>query len=427
MILTQSLLDEVKNFVLRNELMQVGSIADERESAAQNALERVVPLAVNSLIEFSEQASGREVVWSMAREAAKSELLSNPHKTLYATKTISSRGAKLMHSLLGERYGSAIQSIASAADIKAESATNLLNIVVPVVLGILGEQAGEHNWSAESLSKWLRSQQGQHGGPLGMPTLVVPGGAAFNTAYTKQPTTHPAEKTSRWLWIALVVASCVIGYLLGYQPNSEQYAGYPPAGRPTSRSSDAAAEGPWDAVNPAAIAANGNYSTANGSYVYGQGGVPAVLKLKDGLRQIIGVNSTENKLYQFLSDPIAKVDTLSSGKDWITFDRIYFEPNKAILTPESMWQLSNVASILKTFPVAQVQLGGYTDSTGGFVLNEKLSAARAQAAKATLVKMGVKEANVKARGYGSRYNIASNTTEDGRALNRRVSVRVTKK
>ncbi|OUJ73852.1 OmpA family protein [Hymenobacter crusticola] len=425
MILTQSLLEEVKNFVLRNELMQVGSIADERESAAQNALGRIVPLAVSSLIELAEQASGREVVWSMAHEAAKSELLSNPHKTLYATKSISSRGAKLISSLLGERYDSAVQSIASATDIQPASVTNLLNIVVPVALGLLGEQASEHNWNAESLSQWLRTQQGQHTSPSGVPTLVMPAATFKTPTHSQQRTTHSAEKTSRWLWIALVVASCVIGYLLGYQPTQESY---PQAGNLASRAAGGtAADGPWDAVNPAAIAANGNYSTANGSYIYGQAGVPAVLKLKGGLRQIIGVNSTENKLYQFLANPAAQVDTLSSGNDWITFDRIYFEPNKAILTPESMWQLSNVASILNTFPQAHVQLGGYTDSTGGFVLNEKLSAARAQAAKATLVKMGVEAASVKAKGYGSRHNIASNTTEDGRALNRRVSIRVTKK
>jgi len=424
MILTQSLLEEVKNFVLRNELMQVGSIADEQENKAQDALERVVPLVVNSLIELSEQVSGREVVWSMAKEAAKSEVLSNPYKALYATKSISSRGAKLINSLLGERYDGAIQSVASATGIKDASAINLLNIVVPVALGIVGEQASEHNWSAESLSQWLRSQQGQHVGPLGMPTLVVPSA----TSYANQRTTRSVEKSSRWLWIALVIASCVIGYLLGYQPRSEAGVGYSQAGSVARQASDGTAvDGPWDAGNPAAIAANGNYSTAKGSYIYGQAGVPAVLKLKGGLRQIIGVNSTENKLYQFLANPAAEVDPNDPYKGWITFDRIYFEPNKAILTPESMWQLSNVASILNTFPLSQVQLGGYTDSTGGFVLNEKLSAARALAAKATLVKMGVKEANVDARGYGSRYNIASNTTEDGRALNRRVSIRVTKK
>jgi len=419
MILTQSLLEEVKNFVLRNELTQVGSIADEPEFETKNALSRVVPLVVSSLIELSEQVSGRDVVWSMAREAAKSEVLSNPHKALYATKSISDRGAKLINSLLGERYEASVQSIASAAGIQPEAVVNLVNIVVPVALGILGEQVAEHHWSSEALSRWMRSQQSQQAGELALPTFVVP-----NTGTAPSRATRSAEAPSRWLWIALVVAACLIGYLLGYQPSSEVEARYQPVYNLPNAS---VPDGPWDAGNPAAIQANGNYSKDNGSYIYDRAGVPVVLKLQGGLRQIIGANSTENKLYQFLADPVKKIDNVNLNKNWITFDRIYFESNKAVLTAESMWQLSNVASILKTFPKAQVQLGGYTDSTGSATLNERLSQARAQAAKATLVKFGVDSTAVEAKGYGSRYNIASNTSEDGRALNRRVSIHVTKK
>nr|WP_281421329.1 OmpA family protein [Hymenobacter profundi] len=118
------------------------------------------------------------------------------------------------------------------------------------------------------------------------------------------------------------------------------------------------------------------------------------------------------------------VDTLNPLKGWIGFDRIYFESSKATLTNESMWQLSNVASILKTFPKAEVRIGGYTDSSGDPLLNLRLSRDRAQAARATLISMGVDPNNVEAIGYGSLDNIASNDTPDGRSLNRRVSIRV---
>jgi OOP family OmpA-OmpF porin len=159
----------------------------------------------------------------------------------------------------------------------------------------------------------------------------------------------------------------------------------------------------------------------------GKSAVPVVLKLKDGARQIIGANSTESKLYQFLIDPSKEVDIVDPTKDWIGFDRIYFETNKATLTNESLWQLSNVASILKRFPTAKIKIGGYTDNSGNPLLNLRLSKERAEAAMASLVSLGVPAERLTAAGYGALDNIATNDTEEGRALNRRVGMQVTQK
>jgi len=410
MILTQSLLEEVQRFVLRNELTQVGRLAQEPAFKTQNALSRVVSLVVRSLLDLSERVSGREVVWSMAHDAAQSEVLSNPRQVLYAGNTISDRGATLVRSLLGTHYEASLQEIATSTGVQPAAVTELVNLVVPLVLGMIGEQIAEHQWSAKALSQWLHSQQRP---PLPPPTLITPTMAAGST---RRPVT-----TSRWLWIALVVAACIIGYLLGYQPSPEPTVVYQQV---ASVATSTVPAGPWDAENPAALLANGQYTKANGSYIYDRAGVPVVLKLKGGVRQIIGANSTENKLYQVLATPARNVAAVDRRTEWITFDRIYFESNKATLTAESMWQLSNVASILLTFPRSKVLLGGYTDSTGSVLSNIRLSQARAQAAKATLIKFGVDSTHLETIGYGARNKIASNTSVDGRALNRRVSIHV---
>ena len=426
MILTQSLLEEVKAFVLRNELTQVGTIADEPEAETKYALERVVPLVVGSLIELSEQVGGREVLWSMAREAAKTEILSNPHKALYSSKTLPDRGAQLISSLMGKQYEVNVQTIATNARVQTDSIVDLINIVVPVTLGILGEQVTEHGWSSEALTRWLRSQQSPQSGQFGIPTVMGAHDGSTNLG-TAPGSTHPAEKTSRWLWIALVAAACLIGYLLGYKPGIE---GANVATQPNPYENTPITtvnnKGPWDAVNPAAISANGNYSKANGSYIYDRAGVPVVLKLRGGVRQVIGANSTENKLYQFLINPV-NVDTVNQAAGWIGFDRVYFEPNKAVLTAESLWQLSNIATILQTFPKSRVRVGGYTDTSGDSLSNQRLSEMRAKAAQKTLAGMGIPASRVDVRGYGSQYPIASNASPDGRSLNRRISIRVMQK
>lgn len=168
----------------------------------------------------------------------------------------------------------------------------------------------------------------------------------------------------------------------------------------------------------------GYYDAKSGNYLYDTG-APTTLKLPGGASIAnVGVNSTESLLHRFLSDPTKQVDTLDLSRGWYNFDRVFFETGKATLTPESMGQLRNVATLLRAYPTARVKIGGYTDSTGTYKVNRLLSEARARTAWASLVEMGISPARLDARGYGPRYGIAPNTTEEGRAQNRRLSVKV---
>ena len=119
-----------------------------------------------------------------------------------------------------------------------------------------------------------------------------------------------------------------------------------------------------------------------------------------------------------------QVDTVDLTKDWYNFNRVYFEMGKAMLTTTSLGQLRNVAALLRAYPKARIKLGGYTDSTGTYQINKQLSETRARTASANLVEMGISPSRIEARGYGPRYDIADNTTEEGRAKNRRLSVKI---
>ncbi|GAA4038204.1 hypothetical protein GCM10022409_24550 [Hymenobacter glaciei] len=168
----------------------------------------------------------------------------------------------------------------------------------------------------------------------------------------------------------------------------------------------------------------GHYDVKSGNYLYDTG-APTTLKLPGGASIAgVGVNSTESLLHRFLSDPTKHVDTLDLSRGWYNFDRVFFETGKATLTPESMSQLRNVVTLMRAYPSARVKIGGYTDSTGTYKVNKMLSEARARTAWASLVEMGISPSRIDARGYGPRYGIAPNTTEEGRAMNRRLSVKV---
>ncbi|GAB3878284.1 hypothetical protein GCM10028824_39890 [Hymenobacter segetis] len=192
-----------------------------------------------------------------------------------------------------------------------------------------------------------------------------------------------------------------------------RYNNHYPARRPAARVADPIVPGHFDAKT--------------GNYLY-ETGQPTTLKLPGGATVTnVGANSTESYLFRFLSDPQVQVDSVDLTRGWYNFDRVYFEAGKATLTPESVSQLRNIATLLRAYPNARVKLGGYTDDTGTYKVNKALSEARARTAWASLVEMGVSPSRLDARGYGPNYSIASNATEEGRAMNRRLSVKVLQK
>jgi K(+)-stimulated pyrophosphate-energized sodium pump len=104
------------------------------------------------------------------------------------------------------------------------------------------------------------------------------------------------------------------------------------------------------------------------------------------------------------------------------FDRIAFDSDSSGLTAESNQQLDNIATILRAYPRASVTIAGYTDSSGSEAANLALSRARANAVAARLTAAGVSSERVHAAGYGSEMPMADNSTEAGRAQNRRVDL-----
>jgi len=101
-----------------------------------------------------------------------------------------------------------------------------------------------------------------------------------------------------------------------------------------------------------------------------------------------------------------------------------FEYNSANLTPSSQATLNDAAATLKKNPDLQVEVAGHTDSAGAAAYNQSLSERRANSVRDYLVGAGANPTNLTARGYGEDEPIADNSTSEGRAVNRRVELRV---
>jgi len=149
----------------------------------------------------------------------------------------------------------------------------------------------------------------------------------------------------------------------------------------------------------------------------------AILDLNGTKLNIAAIGSpVESSLFAFI-----KSDERVDKETWFDFDRLLFETGSAKLKSESQEQLENVSEILKAYPAVNVKLGGYTDNTGDSVDNLKLSTDRAQSVKKSLADLGIDASRLESEGYGEEHPVASNETEEGRAQNRRISIRVTKK
>jgi outer membrane protein OmpA-like peptidoglycan-associated protein len=137
-------------------------------------------------------------------------------------------------------------------------------------------------------------------------------------------------------------------------------------------------------------------------------------------------DSTEQKLAAFLNDSSAVIN--QENGTWFNFDQVTFATGSAALSDSSMEQLKNVAAVMTRFPNATFKIGGYTDNVGKPDANKKLSQARATSVFEQLKKLGIPGTQLTgAEGYGSEHPIADNSTEEGRAKNRRMSLRVQSK
>lgn len=142
------------------------------------------------------------------------------------------------------------------------------------------------------------------------------------------------------------------------------------------------------------------------------------------------LNTTDS--VEFVSDeitPVTKDLFLQPIEVGLTvrLKNIYFDFDKTTLKKESFTELNKVVDFLKRNPHVEIEISGHTDNKGSDDYNLNLSQGRSQAVVDYIVSQGIEDYRLAAHGYGESVPIDTNDTEDGRANNRRVEVKVVKK
>lgn len=146
-----------------------------------------------------------------------------------------------------------------------------------------------------------------------------------------------------------------------------------------------------------------------------------------------GVNDLEDKCPQEAGPasnhgcPDVKPDTIArETEEKISFaaKNILFGASSDKLTQSSFAGLDEVVSVMKAHPSYKLTIHGHTDASGKPEQNKKLSQQRADAVKHYLVSKGIEEHRLEAEGFGSEKPLADDKTKAGRAVNRRVELRL---
>jgi outer membrane protein OmpA-like peptidoglycan-associated protein len=110
----------------------------------------------------------------------------------------------------------------------------------------------------------------------------------------------------------------------------------------------------------------------------------------------------------------------------MTLGDFVFDSGRSTIKQEAVDNFSKVVDFINTYPNKKVRIEGHTDSSGSNKLNLKLSQKRADAVKNLLIKNGISASQIQAVSMGEDFPIAENSTNAGKAKNRRVEIIILK-
>ena len=133
-------------------------------------------------------------------------------------------------------------------------------------------------------------------------------------------------------------------------------------------------------------------------------------------------------------DAIALTDTLKAefalvptgAGRLMRLDKLIFELGSYKIAKESYEELDGILRMLNENPKMVIQLEGHTDFSGNADSNMRLSERRVESVRNYLIEKGVDKSRIKAKAFGGTQPLSRENTEEARALNRRVEVRIIK-
>lgn len=176
------------------------------------------------------------------------------------------------------------------------------------------------------------------------------------------------------------------------------------------------------------VIANFTTDSATGNYIVSlASGINYGISVKANnyLFYSANIDLTDSSRYHEIVKNVA-LQPLEVGSH-VALRNIFFDFNRSNLRKESAPELQKVIDLLKQYPTITIEIAGYTDNKGSNAYNTRLSGARAKSVVTYLIAHGISAKRLTSKGYGAANPIATNTTDEGRQLNRRTEFKITKR
>jgi outer membrane protein OmpA-like peptidoglycan-associated protein len=348
-------------------------------------------------------------------------------------------GQTVLSSLFGGKLNAIVDLITRSSGIKASSASSLLGMLAPLLMGVLRKETVSQGLSPASLTNLLMGQKDAIAklapaglsNALGLKSLTDLGavadsiktagaGAAREVGRTAAAAANEGSAWLRWAAPLALLAAVLLGlyYWSSRQGEPAQNPAEPPALAQATRPVPDRAPERVERATPVVKDA-GPPRTEDGRALVETTSQRVSLSLPGNVKLDVPDHSYLQAMVQFFTDRAGPREPKS-----FVADNLNFEGNTAKLSSDSTTAISNLATILKAFSTAKLKIEGHTDNVGDPAQNKKIALDRATAVKDALVKAGAPGDRIMVEGVGPERPIASNDSEEGRAKNRRVELTV---
>jgi OOP family OmpA-OmpF porin len=426
-----NLIDLAKSYLTPDLVSQLGGTTGESTATTQTALGGMIPTVLAGLIPQASTASGAQGLFDtvLSSQLGPVENLGSAFSSPAGSEALFRSGRGLLDGVFGERLGGVVDFFTRSYGLRTGSGLSMLSFAAPFVMGVLGKHVSSRGLDAAGLSRSLLEQKHtiQAALPAGIGSILGLGrgglmGAGRGITTERGRLGRPAG--SRWVGPVVLLALLGVGggYLLrhaGHRPaTTARYA--PPESRPYARGG-----GPGEYVErdthvsirpeqPVPPAAPGSPIMAPPPPAIPPVSAPAA---RGGGQPAEPVQTVGRDLGVYLAHPSA-----GAVPQRFQIEGLKFDFGTARLSGRANDDVEHLASLLQSHPNTRIRLEGYTDSVGSAAANARLSLSRADAVKSVLVARGIDASRIETQGLGAASPIASNDSEEGRALNRRIDV-----
>jgi OmpA-OmpF porin, OOP family len=380
-------------------LSKLSAQMHESPGATRRGLETAVPASVAALAAHTTSEQKAEELLGAFRggdyphvELAEiAQVVSDPEATSRLTKS----SAGFLGRIFGNGLEGTLDSIVGKSGLSRASASTVLGLAAPLVLNAVSTVARSRNFDAAGLSRFLSSQlPGASAGVAGADAATQLRDSVSHTLHRSASEAEHGrselQSSHRGLWTALLAAALVLLALMIFGRRN----------RPDARISGTDMQTEQEATNARREAAE-------------PAAAPRAPAEPARIATLLSADTGASALSQYLegTDPVPRTFVLQS---------VQF-PRASSVLPETPL-LNDTAAALREHPQAHIRLEGFADATGTMDANERLSQARAQSVRSYLVARGVAADRIDTTGRATAHPVASNTSADGRAENRRVEL-----